>query len=53
MIPEMIANSPLTMDEAVGIVLVAGQDTYGHNKFRSTDNRGRPFPHHTVAVAAT
>lgn len=35
-----------------GAVLVAGQDTYGHNKIRSTDNRGQHFPHHTVAAVA-
>jgi non-heme Fe2+,alpha-ketoglutarate-dependent halogenase len=36
-----------------GCVLVAGQDTYGHNRIRTEDNHGRPFPYHDLAATAT
>lgn len=29
-----------------GTVLVSGEDRYGHNRIRATDNRGNPFSHH-------
>lgn len=36
-----------------GCVLVAGQDTYGHNRIRTEDNWGRAFPHRILTASAT
>ncbi|WP_239376933.1 chlorinating enzyme [Frankia sp. Cj5] len=31
-----------------GCVLVSGEDAYGHNRIRTHDNHGRPFPRHAL-----